>query len=160
MPIMDKKEPREASAGTVARHVAQQLNEILFDIRKSFGMFGRTNWTVTRVDPDVVTVHFSNWPTDDPLTRTATNVRNAMLNLLRDTVPCARFLAVFGESEPGGADRRVELDFYPPEAVDLPSQLIVIEENVEPRRQQWRELVDRAAGSDHYFTRAREEVAP
>jgi hypothetical protein len=53
------------------------------------------------------------------------------------------------------AHRRVELDFYPPNAPNLPSQLIVIEENVQPRREHWRVLLDRAAGSDTYFTRAR-----
>jgi hypothetical protein len=158
MPIMSEKpEPRETSTGTVAEQVAHQLNEILFDIRKSFGMFGRTNWAVTEVGSDVVTVRFFNWPADVPVTRTAANVRNAMLNLLRDTIPCSHFHAAFGGSDPGSVDRRVELDFYPPEAAELPSQLVVIEENAEPRRSHWRALVDRSAGSDTYFTRARGE---
>jgi hypothetical protein len=168
MPIMSEKRERppgladlpETSTATVPDQVAQQLNEIAFDIRKSFGMFGGTNWTVARVDPDVLTVGFWRWPTDAAMVHTATNVRNAMLNLLRDTVPCARFHAVFHGSGPGSADHRIELDFYPPEGSELPSQLIVIEENVEPKRQHWRELVDRAAGSDAYFTRTRRERTP
>jgi hypothetical protein len=89
------------------------------------------------------------------VTRTATNVRNALLNLLGDTIRCTRFHAVFRQPDRRRVYRRVELDFYPPTAPDLPSQLIVIEENVQPRREQWRMLLDRAAGSDVYFTCAR-----
>jgi len=46
----------------------------------------------------------------------------------------------------------------PPGAADLPSQLVVIEENVEPRRRHWRALVDRAAGSNAYFAHQRAEA--
>jgi hypothetical protein len=141
----------------VGARVALQLNDILLDIRKSFGMHGRTSWNVDHVDPDVITLRFYHWPTYVSVFYTATNVRNAMLNVLRDTVPCARFRAVFRKPDRSKDYRRVDLDFYPPGAPDLPSQFIVIEENVEPHRQHWRALLDRAAGSDAYFTRARRD---
>ena len=138
----------------VGARVALQLNDILLDIRKSFGMHGRTSWNVDHVDPDVITLRFFHWPTRVSVIYTATNVRNAMLNLLHDTVPCARFYAVFRKPDRSKDHRRVDLDFYPPCARDLPSQLIVIEENVEPHRRHWRALLDGAAGSASYFTRA------
>jgi hypothetical protein len=141
----------------VGARVALQLNEILLDIRKSFGMFGRTNWNVDHVDSDVITLRFYHWPTSVSVLYAATNARNAMLNLLRDTVPCASFHAVFRRPDRSRAYRRVDLDFYPPGAPDLPSQLIVIEENVEPLRQHWRALLDYAAGSASYFTRSRRD---
>ena len=143
----------------VGARVALQLNEILLDIRKSFGMHGRTSWNVDHVDPDVIALRFFHWPTHVPVVYTATNVRNAMLNLLHDTVPCASFHAVFRRPDRTRAYRRVDLDFYPPGAPDLPSQLIVIEENVEPQRHHWRALVDRAAGSASYFTRTPRQEA-
>jgi hypothetical protein len=142
----------------VGAQVARQLNEILLGVRKSFGMYGRTSWAVEDVGPDLLTVRLDHWPRDVSVTRTATNVRNAMLNLLGDTIRCSRFHAVFRQPHRSRAYRHVELDFYPPNAPDLPSQLIVIEENVRPRREHWRVLLDRAAGSDGYFTCARTDV--
>jgi len=131
--------------------LARQLNDILLDIRKPFGMFGRTSWQVEEVGPDVLTVRIQAWPADVTVIYTATGVRNAMLNFLRDTVPCASFRAVFRKPGRSKAYRRVDLAFYAPGATDLPSQAIVIEENVEPHRRHWRALLDRAAGSPTYF---------
>jgi len=163
MPTISKKRDpsrglTDASSRAVASQVARQLNELLLDVRKSFSMFGRTCWAVEQVRPDLVTVRLFHWPTDVSVVDTAINVRNAMLNLLRDTVPCAHFRAVFRRPDRTRAYRRVDLDFYPPGAADLPSQLIVIEENVEPQRRRWRALVDRAAGSNAYFAYTRAEA--
>jgi hypothetical protein len=155
MPTISKTRERSRALGA---QVARQLNEILLDVRKPFAMFGRTSWAVEEVGPDLVTVRLFHWPTDVSVVQTATNVRNAMLNLLRVTVPCAHFHAVFRRPDRSRAYRRVDLDFYPPGLADLPSQLVVIEENVELQRRHWRALVDRAAGSNAYFAHARAEV--
>jgi hypothetical protein len=144
---------------TVGADLARQLNEILLDLRKSFGMHGRTSWAVQDVDPDVIAVRFDHWPEDSSLLYVATNVRNALLNLLHDTVPCARFEAVFVSSDRGRHHPEVHLDFDWTPGCELPSQLVVIEDNVEPQRQRWRALVDRTAGSASYFTRTRKDGA-
>jgi len=60
-----------------------------------------------------------------------------------------------GRTARGPAVGWCSTSFYPPDATELPSQLIVIEENVAARRRRWRALVDRAGGSDAYFTAAR-----
>lgn len=143
-----------------ATRVARQLNEILLDVRKPFGMFGGTNWAVERVEPDGVTVHFFHWPEDVSVLSTATNVRNAMLSFLRDTVPCARFHAVFQRPDGKSARHCVDLDFHQRRTTELPTQLIVIEENAAPLRSHWRALLEQAAGSSEYFTRAGKEETP
>jgi len=114
---------------------------------------------VTDVGPDVITLRLDHWPQDASLLYVATNVRNALLNLMHDTVPCARFEAVFAGSDRAAAGRRVDLDFDWRPGLEQPSQLIVIEDSVAPERGRWRELVDRTAGSNVYFTRARRDEA-
>jgi hypothetical protein len=144
---------------TASARVARQLNEILLGLRKSFGMHGRISWVVTDAAPDVITLRFDHWPQDSSLVYVATNVRNALLNLLHDTVPSASFRAVFGGSDHATAGHRVQLDFDWTPGCELPSQLVVIEDNVEPQRAGWRALVDRAAGSASYFPCPRKQEA-
>jgi hypothetical protein len=119
--------------------LAHLLDEFLFDTRKQFGMFGQINWSVTDVIPEEVTVAVFHWPAQQAIEKIAPKIRDAMLGMLADMVPCTRFRAVFARTGDGGPTeprREVTLSFYPGSGGRGP--LIVIEENAEPYRRRWR----------------------
>jgi hypothetical protein len=115
-------------------NLADLLDKFLFDTRKQFGMFGQITWNVTDVTPEVVTVVVFHWPRQQSIENIAPKIRDAMLGMLVDMVPCARFRAVFARAGDGGPTeprREVTLGFYPGSGGGGGGPLIVIEENAE-----------------------------
>jgi hypothetical protein len=134
----ERPAPGENPGGKKLAHL---LDKFLFDTRKQFGMFGQINWNVTDVTPEVVSVFVGSWPRQQSLENVAPKIRDAMLGMLADMVPCPRFRAVFARAGDGGptAPRsEVALGFYTGSGGQGVSPLILIEENAEAYRRQWR----------------------
>jgi hypothetical protein len=136
------QDERPATRGSLGdEKLAYLLDEFLFDARKQFGMFGQVNWNVTDVTPEVVTVAVFHWPRQRFIEDIAPKIRDAMLGMLADMVPCPKFRAVFartGDAGPAGPRSEVVLGFYPGSGGPGASPLILIEENAEPYRRRWR----------------------
>ena len=76
---------------SVKEELIELLNqEVLIDNRKRFGMYGQINFEITDIDPENLYIEVRTGPKDrksDPI-QVAANVRNAILNVLRDMLPC------------------------------------------------------------------------
>jgi hypothetical protein len=123
------------------RKLADLLDAMLLDpVRKPFGMYGQIQIGVRNVTPDTLTVGITASKERDTPARIALNVRNAVLAVLRDMVPCPKFRAICSNERLGIADEEHVLDFYPlvQHAGTLESSVFLIEENAKPHRAKFR----------------------
>ena len=116
------------------------LNQELVFARKPFGMYAQIQWRVAEVDRDTIVVAITtSREVRDPI-GLATNVRNALVNILQDILPVRRFRAVYTNPTTGAKDLEIALPF-PSSAVPrtpLPSSLILIEQHAGPYREHLR----------------------
>jgi hypothetical protein len=159
--------PRAAAS----EELATLLNEILFPIRKGFGMYLQIQIRVEDVTPRDLTVQA--WTRKDiPPKELAHNVRNALLNYLRDCLPCERFRFLLLYPDRRTVRREYLLPFAKIArfAGMLRSQAVLIEQNVDPVRREfcpriraawarlleaWSEECEKGAGRSDGADRAR-----
>jgi hypothetical protein len=147
---LDDVTPVGAGAGPVApdgpgKELAKLLDEMsLHPIRKPYGMWGKIDVWFHDVTPDMLTVTVRTSKDDVDPARLALNVRNAVVSLLGDMVPCPKFRAVCSVSAQGIVDQEHVLDFFPAaqHRGETASQVILIEEHAEPHRAQYRPRVE------------------
>jgi hypothetical protein len=112
--------------------------EFLYSFRKSFGMFGQIQWWVTDVDTETLKVHIElGWRPEErsrSVESISLNVRNALLNVFQDLLPCPKIKINFrvcpqGLNHPEIEEKReLLMDFYSKDRkLPMPSSLVVIE---------------------------------
>jgi hypothetical protein len=99
---------------------------------------------VRDVTPDMLTVVVEAHRTKDRPTQAATNVRNAVLALLQDMVPCPKLRAICSNAPLSIAYEEHVLDFCPlaQHAAPLKSSVALHEENVGPYREGFRPRIE------------------
>jgi hypothetical protein len=141
-----------APAGVSERVAAEAalvrlLNDELRFARKSFGMSSAIAWEIRAIDPEAITVGIRSGRLG-PAARhrwLVHNVRNAILNFLRDLVPVPELVAV--HTDPAhGVHQVTRVPFATPELTrgGLPSALVIIEEVASRRRREIRPAVTAA----------------
>jgi hypothetical protein len=141
-----------APAGVSERVAAEAalvrlLNDELRFARKSFGMHSQSAWDIRAVDTRAITVAIrtSRLAPAGNHRWLVHNVRNAILNFLRDLLPVPELVAV--HTDPAhGVHEVSRVPFATPELTrgGLPSALVIIEEVADRRRQEIRPAVTAA----------------
>lgn len=125
--------------GTERDDLLELLREATFRTSKNFGMFSQIQIGIEDVTPERLTV--SIW-TERPLdgAQVAANVRNAVLNWLRDMIPVERFVAVYDNPALGISGEIHDLPYAAklPRAGTLKSSELLIEEHAGPAREELR----------------------
>ena len=113
-------------------------SEVLFNSRKQFGMFGQVQFRVTDVTREMVSVSISTHRKLEGSVL-AVNVRNTMLNFLRDMLPCPKYRALYSNEALGVSDVEYEHAFYTGSRTgERESSEILIEKNAGPAREGYR----------------------
>ncbi len=125
---------------SIKEELIELLNEeVLISNRKTFGMYGQINFKITGIDPENLYVEIATGRKDrksDPV-QVAANVRNAILNVPRDMLPCKKIDVEYKNYPVGNSythpDKYILTHVVLPFVDDfkdepLPSSLIPIEE--------------------------------
>jgi hypothetical protein len=122
----------------VARSLVGLLNgEVLWDTRKGYGMYLRISWEVTNVSKTTLTVDVGSTGERDFPTL-ASNLRNSILGMLGDTLPCRNLRVVQRDGMRGRRLGSQLLPFFRKRQVVGEGAAIVIEENADPYREWFR----------------------
>ena len=127
------------------KRLTDLLNDMLREpVRKPFGTYGQMQVTVREVTPDTLTMAVEAHRAKDRPMGAATNVRNAVLALLQDMVPCPKFRAICSNAPLSIAYEEHVLDFCPlaQHAGPLKSSVALHEENVGPYREGFRPRIE------------------
>ena len=128
--------------------VVHHLNEFLFEIRKLFGMFGQIQFRISDIDRKVLSVEIWERKENADPTTTITHVRNTLINIFGDLLPCKEFSADYTNPARGIENRQFTLDFSWQDR-PLPSPLILVEENFEIHKQRNFPLLKALIGELH-----------
>ncbi|GIV01087.1 MAG: hypothetical protein KatS3mg014_2702 [Actinomycetota bacterium] len=130
---------RSEAAAAASRELVSLLNEFLFPIRKGYGMYLQIQIAVEDVTPRDLTVRA--WTRKDiPPRELADDIRHAFVNYLTDCVPCERFRFLLLDPDRKTVRREYLLPYARLFGLSgyLRSRAIIIEENVAPRRREFR----------------------
>ena len=128
---------RRARASACSALVGLLNEEVLWDTRKGYGMYLRISWRVTKVSKTTLTVEVG--PSDrHDLPKLASNLRNSILGILGDTLPCRRLRVVQRDGMSGRRLGSQLLPFFRKQRVAGDGPVVIIEENASPYREWFR----------------------
>lgn len=144
--------------GTAREDLVALLYEALHNTRKSFGMYGQIGITIEDITLGHLTVRIRTsheWEG----TQISYNVRNAVLQWLREMLPVQRFVAIYDNPTLGIEGEVHDLPYGEalPAADQLGSSVVLVEQNADPARE---ELRPRFAAAWQRFAQESCDVPP